>query len=233
MKRITAASLIALGALSLAACSDTHQTINSSPDSITVSGSGDIAAQPDIFRVVATAREQGDDIAAMKSRVDNAVADMLDLADDLDIEEKQVRASDLNVQPQWQYQPERKLIGHQVSRQVTFRANGLDTYTQLLDGLAKQGVRDIRPAGTEVSNADELANQALEKAVADARQRASIIAKAADRELGKAIQIQAQDFQPPQPVMMMARSEKSGHADSYRPGETDITARVQITFELD
>lgn len=233
MKRITAASLIALGALSLAACSDTHQTINSSPDSITVSGSGDIAAQPDIFRVVATAREQGDDIAAMKSRVDNAVADMLDLADDLDIEEKQVRASDLNVQPQWQYQPERKLIGHQVSRQVTFRANGLDTYTQLLDGLAKQGLRDIRPAGTEVSNADELANQALEKAVADARQRASIIAKAADRELGKAIQIQAQDFQPPQPVMMMARSEKSGHADSYRPGETDITARVQITFELD
>lgn len=233
MKRITAASLIALGALSLAACSDTHQTINSSPDSITVSGSGDIAAQPDIFRVVATAREQGDDIAAMKSRVDDAVADMLDLADDLDIEEKQVRASDLNVQPQWQYQPERKLIGHQVSRQVTFRANGLDTYTQLLDGLAKQGLRDIRPAGTEVSNADELANQALKKAVADARQRASIIAKAADRELGKAIQIQAQDFQPPQPVMMMARSEKSGHADSYRPGETDITARVQITFELD
>ncbi len=233
MKRITAASLIALGALSLTACNDAPHLINHGPDSITVSGSGDISAQPDIFRVVATASEQGDDIAAMKSRVDDTVADMLDLADDLDIEEKQVRASDLRVQPQWQYQPERKLIGHQVSRGVTFRANGLDTYTQLLDGLAKQGLRDIRPAGSEVSNADELANQALEKAVADARQRASIIAEAADRELGKAIQIQAQDFQPPQPVMMMARSEKSGNADSYRPGETDITARVQITFELD
>ena len=233
MKRITAASLIALGALSLTACNDAPHLINHGPDSITVSGSGDISAQPDIFRVVATASEQGDDIAAMKSRVDDTVADMLDLADDMDIEEKQVRASDLRVQPQWQYQPERKLIGHQVSRDVTFRANGLETYTQLLDGLAKQGLRDIRPAGTEVSNADELANQALEKAVADARQRASIIAEAADRELGKAIQIQAQDFQPPQPVMMMARSKESGNADSYRPGETDITARVQITFELD
>ena len=187
MKRITAASLIALGALSLTACNDAPHLINHGPDSITVSGSGDISAQPDIFRVVATASEQGDDIAAMKSRVDDTVADMLDLADDLDIEEKQVRASDLRVQPQWQYQPERKLIGHQVSRDVTFRANGLDTYTQLLDGLTKQGLRDIRPAGTEVSNADELANQALEKAVADARQRASIIAEAADRELGKAI----------------------------------------------
>jgi len=88
MKRITAASLIALGALSLTACNDAPHLINHEPDSITVSGSGDIAAQPDIFRVVATAREQGDDIAAMKSRVDDSVADMLDLADDLDIEEK-------------------------------------------------------------------------------------------------------------------------------------------------
>ncbi|WP_421710460.1 SIMPL domain-containing protein [Alcanivorax sp.] len=191
--------------------------LSTGPDSITVSGNGEIAAQPDIFRVAATAREQGDDIAAMKSRVDDAVADMLDLADDLDIEEKQVRASDLHVQPQWQYQPERKLIGHEVSRDVIFRANGLDTYTQLLEGLAKQGVRDIRPAGTEVSNADELANRALEKAVADARQRARIIAEAADRELGKAIQIHAQDVQSPQPVMMMARSKESGNADSYRP----------------
>ena len=50
---------------------------------------------------------------------------------------------------------------------------------------------------------------------------------------GKAIQIHAQDVQSPQPVMMMARSKESGNADSYRPGETDITARVQITFELD
>lgn len=44
MKRITAASLIALGVLSLTACSDSHQMINAGPDSITVSGSGEIAA---------------------------------------------------------------------------------------------------------------------------------------------------------------------------------------------
>ena len=57
MKRITAASLIALGALTLTACSDTHQMLSTGPDSITVSGNGEIAAQPDIFRVAATARE--------------------------------------------------------------------------------------------------------------------------------------------------------------------------------
>ena len=168
----------------------------------------------------------------MKDRVDDAVGNMLDLADDLDIEEKSVTASTMRVSPQWQYQPERKLIGHQVSRDVSFKVDGLETYAELLEGLAEQGVRNIRPTGAEVSNRDELGNQALKKAVADARQRAEIIAEAADRDLGEAFEIQAQGIHHPQPVMMMARSKESGAADSYRAGETEISAQVQITFEL-
>lgn len=68
--------------------------------------------------------------------------------------------------------------------------------------------------------------------MADARQRAEIIAEAADRDLGEAFEIQAQGIHHPQPVMMMARSKESGAADSYRAGETEISAQVQITFEL-
>jgi len=230
MKVVSAATLLIAGTLALTGCDNT--TINTTRDSITVSGSGEINAQPDRFTVVATASENGDDIADMKDRVDDAVGNMLDLADDLDIEEKSVTASTMRVSPQWQYQPERKLIGHQVSRDVSFKVDGLETYAELLEGLAEQGVRNIRPTGAEVSNRDELGNQALKKAVADARQRAEIIAEAADRDLGEAFQITAQGIHHPQPVMMMARSKKSGAADSYRAGETEISAQVQITFEL-
>ena len=101
------------------------------------------------------------------------------------------------------------------------------------EGLAEQGVRNIRPAGAQVSNRDKLAKKALEKAVEDARERAEILAEAADRDLGEAFQIQAQGINSPQPVMMMARAKDSGAAESYRPGETEISAQVQITFELD
>ena len=172
-------------------------------------------------------------MAEMKDRVDDAVSNMLDLADDLDIEEKSVTASTMRITPQWQYQPERKLVGHQISREVSFQVDGLETYAELLEGLAEQGVRNIRPAGAQVSNRDKLAKKALEKAVEDARERAEILAEAADRDLGEAFQIQAQGINSPQPVMMMARAKDSGAAESYRPGETEISAQVQITFELD
>ncbi|MCG8391928.1 MAG: SIMPL domain-containing protein [Pseudomonadales bacterium] len=231
MKRLTTAALMLFALFTLSACGQPQPP--GQRDSVTVSGVGEVSARPDIFRIVATARERGDDIDDMKAAVDKSVADMLDLADDLDIEEDQVRASDLRVQPQWQYQPERKLIGHEVSREVIFRVKGLEAYTGLLQGLAEQGVRDIRPAGTEVSNADALSDQALEKAVANARRRATIIAEAADRDLGQAIEIQAHNIQTPRPMAMMARSKEGAMADSYRPGETDISAQVQVTFELD
>ncbi len=231
MKAISAATLLIAGTLALSGCDNT--TVNSTRDSITVSGNGAISAQPDRFMVIATASQNGDDMAEMKDQVDDAVSNMLDLADDLDIEEKSVTASTMRITPQWQYQPERKLVGHQISREVSFQVDGLETYAELLEGLAEQGVRNIRPAGAQVSNRDKLAKKALEKAVEDARERAEILAEAADRDLGEAFQIQAQGINSPQPVMMMARAKDSGAAESYRPGETEISAQVQITFELD
>ncbi|MGB2246535.1 MAG: SIMPL domain-containing protein [Alcanivorax sediminis] len=230
MKGFNVACLASLSILFLSACGPTP--LPQERDSITVSGHGEVTATPDIFSVNATAQEEGSDIDAMKSRVDDHVEAMLELADDLDIPEAQTRATEFRVSPQWQYQPEQKLIGHQVSRSVHFRVNGLDTYAELLDGLAKLNIRNIQPAGSEVSNAETLSDAALKNAVEDARKRANVIAKAAGRDVGEAIRIESHTVGSPRPMMMMARS-KEGAADSFRAGETDITAQVQITFELE
>lgn len=230
MKGIAFVCLTALTPFFLTACGQSSLPLER--DSITVSGQGEVTASPDIFSVHASVNAEGSDIDAMKSSVDEQVEAMLELADDLDIPESQTRASEFRVNPVWQYQPERKLIGHQVSRSVQFKANGLNTYAELLDGLAKLNIRDIQPAGSEVSNADALESTALANAVADARQRAEALASAAGRDVGKAIRIESHSVNAPRPMMMMARG-KEGAADTYRAGETDISAQVQITFELE
>lgn len=229
MRILTLTSLFILSTLALTGCASTDS--DTSRDSITVSGQGEISAEPDTFRVIATARENGDDIAAMKTIVDERVGDMLALADKLNVEKNQVTALSMRVAPRWQHKPERKLLGHQVSRNVTFRVTGLDVYAQLLEGLAQQNLHNIRPAGSEVSQADALSEQAMEAAVADAQQRAKVLAEAAGRNLGKARQIEGQQLNRPQPVMRMAAQDAS--TKNYRPGESQITARVTITFELE
>ncbi|MCK0152176.1 SIMPL domain-containing protein [Alcanivorax sp. S6407] len=230
MKGFSVLCLTSLSLLFLSACG--HPPQPQERDSITVSGQGEVTATPDVFSVNATAQADGNDIDAMKSRVDEEIEAMLELADDLDIPQAQTRATEFRVSPQWQYQPERKLIGHQVSRSVHFRVNGLDTYAELLDGLAKLDVRDIQPAGSEVSNADTLSHTALKNAVQDARDKAEVLAAAAGRDVGEAIRIESHSVNSPRPMMMATRM-KDGAAESFRPGETDISAQVQITFELD
>lgn len=222
-----------LAALALTACGGhTTGTPTANRDTVSVSGEGSVKARPDIFSLVAVARERGEDIAAMKSTVDDQVQAMLDLADDLGIEEKHVTARDIQISPEWQYQPERELIGHQVSREVAFQVSGMERYAELAEGLAQLGLKEIRPNGSEISNVDELAGQALEKAVHDARARAEILARAAGRELGAAISINARGSNVPRPQMMRVAMATQDSSESYRPGEQDVTASVQITFQL-
>lgn len=202
-------------------------------DTVSVQGQGSVKGQPDTFILVATASQRGNDVASMKSKVDDQVSDLLDLADGLDIDNKNVTASDIQIAPQWQYQPKRKLIGYQVSRDVTFRVKGVDRYAKLTDGVSKAGITEMRPGGTEISNADELTNKALKKAVADAHAKAKLLADAAGRDLGKAITISSQSGPVPRPVPMRMAMAKEDSANSYRPGEQDVTATVRITFELE
>jgi len=221
-----------LAALILTACGGNNGQPIAERDTVSVSGEGTIKARPDIFNLVAVARERGDDVAAMKDEVDRQVQAMLDLAKQLQIDDKHITASDIQIAPEWEYQPERKLIGHQVSREVSFRTSGVERYAELADGLAGLGLKEVRPGGSEISNADELANQALEKAVRAAREKAEILARAAGRELGEALQINAQGYNVPGPVPMRAAMAKEDASQSYRPGEQDVTASVQITFQL-
>ena len=220
-----------LAVLALTACGGNGQPL-ADRDTVSVSGEGTIKARPDIFNLVAVARERGDDVSAMKDEVDRQVQAMLDLAEQLQIDDKHITASDIQIAPEWEYQPERKLIGHQVSREVSFRTSGVERYAELADGLAGLGLKEVRPGGTEISNANELANQALQKAVRAAREKAEILARAAGRELGEAMQINAQGYNVPGPMPMRAAMAKEDASQSYRPGEQDVTASVQITFQL-
>ena len=115
-----------LAALVLTACGGNNGQPIAERDTVSVSGEGTIKARPDIFNLVAVARERGDDVAAMKDEVDRQVQAMLDLAKQLQIDDKHITASDIQIAPEWEYQPERKLIGHQVSREVSFRTSGVE-----------------------------------------------------------------------------------------------------------
>lgn len=201
---------------------------------VEVQGVAETTATPDRFRLRVGFSETGTDVAAMKTRLDRQVADALAAARALGIDDKQLRADSLDVQPEWEWRPERRLVGQRVSRDVQIRVDGFDTYTALLEKLTALKPSALHQEGAEVSDLTALEDQVLKQAVANARHRAATLASAADRELGEALVIIEQSTQLPGPLPMRAMAmEASPEPAGYSAGETTVRSQVLVRFRLD
>lgn len=219
--------------LLLIACSDIQVTQpgKSLHDTITVTGEASVSRVPDRFALRAVSSRTGDDIGAMKEQLDGDIRAAMQLATDLGIEKKQIQAASLNVQPEWQWQPTRKLIGYRVSRPLTLYSDSLETHANMLEGLARIGFTEIQPMGSSLADPDSAEQEILALAVEKARQRASVLARAAGRELGEALIIEDQGSHSPSPMPMLA-ARAEGSDSAWSAGEIQLNGRVSITWRL-
>lgn len=217
----------------LSACGGTVSPNATERDTVETTGTGEVKVTPDRFRVRAVSSRTGEDINAMKQEVDAEIRTALELAEQLGLEDGQVRATGITIQPEWQWQPERKLIGHRVARDIDIAVDGIETYADLLEGLTELGFTELHQAGAEQADPKATEHEALEKAVADAREKAELLARAAGRELGDAIIIRESGSSGGviQPMMAMAR-DSAERGSAYSAGEITLSRQVQVQFEL-
>ena len=107
------------------------------------------------------------------------------------IDEKDYQTSRLSLQPQ--YAPNRSgpspVVGYRASNRVTVRLRDVTKVASVIDMLVGAGANDIGGINFMVSQASKLLDEAREKAIADARRKAEIYAKAAGVTLGEPLSI--------------------------------------------
>ena len=99
----------------------------------------------------------------------------------------------------------------------------------LIDAAVAAGANTIYGPTLSRSDADALYRDALAKAVADARERATILAKAAGRELGRVTAVSEAGSMP------IPLAKEAAARDASTPvvsGPQDTTASVSVTYEL-
>jgi hypothetical protein len=99
----------------------------------------------------------------------------------------------------------------------------------LIDAAVDAGANSISGPGLSSSNAEELYRQALAKAVAEARERAQVLAKAAGRSLGEITAMVEGSAVTPLPYAERATLDASMPIVA---GEQETTATVSVTFVL-
>ena len=119
--------------------------------------------------------------------------------------------------------------GYAASNSVSATSD-VDDAAELIDAAAGAGANQISGPGLSSSNAEALYRQALGKAVAEARARAEVLAKAAGRSLGEIKAISESSAAMPYYAERMQATDAA--STPIVPGEQETSASISVTFAL-
>lgn len=197
---------------------------------VTVSGEATVAVPPDtavirigVSSLEKTAREAGETNAKQMTAALAAVKAS-------GIAERDIQTSRVSLQPQ--YDPNKagtaRLTGFQANNQVTIRIRDIDNLPAVLDRAIAAGANEMSGIEFVVSEQSKLLDQARAEAIADARRKAELYARAAGAKLGQVVSI-SEEGTAPQPRPMQAM--RAG-AVPIAPGEQTLRVIVSVSYEL-
>jgi uncharacterized protein YggE len=228
------------GLLVLALTPPAVQAADERPRTVNVSGSGEVAAEPDLAHVTLGVEARKPTMADARAEVARTVDRVLALTRDLRIDPKFVNATRVQVQPEYSWnEKDRKqvLLGYIVSRQVQVELRDLEQLGPLLERAVDAGVNQVNDPMLDSSKRKALEREAMTKAVQDARLNAETLARAAGVKLGPVRTLNGSSSSPPMPMyrrgaMMMADAAAAPPAETYQPGEMKFSAAVNVEYDL-
>jgi uncharacterized protein len=208
------------------------QTQADFPPAIAVTGEATVSVPPDLAQVDAgvtsdakTAREASDANSAAMGKVLLALKSA-------GIEQKDYQTSRLSLQPE--YAPNRQgpspVVGYRASNRVTIRVRDVTKVANVIDTLVGAGANDIGGINFMVSQASKLLDDARTQAVADARRKAEIYAKAAGATLGAPLSI-SEEGAAPRPVFR-AKMAAEMAAAPVAQGEETLSVTVNVSWAI-
>jgi uncharacterized protein len=204
---------------------------DSLPPAISVTGEASVSVPPDLAEVDAGVTSDAK-TAREASETNNATMGKLLLAlKAAGIDAKDIQTSRLSLQPQ--NAPNRTgppaIAGYRASNRVTVRLHDVAKVANTIDMLVSAGANDIGGINFMVSQASKLLDDARTQAVADARRKAEIYAKAAGVTLGAPLNISEGGAAIP---MFRAKVASAMAPTPVAQGEETLSVTVNVTWAI-
>jgi uncharacterized protein len=204
------------------------------PAAISVTGEATLSVAPDQAQIEAGVTSEAKTAREVSEANNAAMGKVLLALKAAGIEQKDIQTSRLSLQPE--SAPNRppgpnSIVGYRASNHVTVRLHDITKIAGTIDMLVGAGATDIGGINFSVSNASKLLDDARAQAVADARRKAEIYAKAAGVTLGAPLSISEEGAPGPITFRRMA----VGMAASPTPiaqGEETLQVTVSVSWAI-
>lgn len=238
MKTILAALMVSALAVPMSATAQVTTTLAQpiSGTRLDINATGEVTRVPDIATIsagvttqAATAVEAISQNAARMERV-RAALKRAGIAD------RDIQTASINLSPQYRYVENQApvLTGYQASNQLSVRFRDIRASGKILDALVGEGANQISGPNLSIEHPETALDEARTKAVAAARARADLYARALGMRVVRVISVsESGGYSPPPPMpVMLARAQMADAKTSVDPGEQQLQVSVAVTFEL-
>jgi uncharacterized protein YggE len=204
------------------------------PPAISVTGEANVSVAPDQAQIdggvtsdAKTAREA--------SEANNAAMGKVLLAlKGAGIDEKDYQTSRLSLQPQFatpsKVTERAGIVSFRASNRVMVRIRDVTKVAGIIDVLVGAGANEIGGINFTVTQASKHLDEAREKAIADARRKAEIYAKAAGVTLGEPISISEEGA--PTPVFRGKMAAPMAAGAAVAQGEETLSVTVSVSWAI-
>ena len=202
---------------------------------VIVIGEGSVTVTPDYARIRSGVSTSAKTVTEASDANAKTMSAMLAALADAGIAKKDIQTAEFSIEPVYAspaVSGPPKLTGYRVSNQVNVTIHQISQVGEILDRLVKAGATDFGSVAFLVSDRDKALDQAREAAIANARHKAELYARASALNLGRVAFItESSDLGPILP-MGIARSKMASTSVPIETGEDTITARVTVGFDI-
>jgi uncharacterized protein YggE len=222
--RIATAAVLCLAWLTPAHAADAPEHL------ITVTGEAMTTAKPDQVTIRLGVATQGKTARQASEANAKAMTAVMAAIKAAGADERDIQTSRLSLQPQFEQNKvgPPHLTGFHASNDVTVRLRDIGKLADLIDRAVAAGANEMSGIEFAVSDRSRRLDEARAQAIADARRKAEIYAKAAGVGIGSAVAIAENSGSPPPRPAAAFRAA----ATPIAPGELTLHAGVTVSYQL-
>lgn len=211
---------------------------NRAEPTLSVQGNGVVRVPPDVATVRVGVSTEGESASEVQAEANAAASAILDAVRSEGVDERQVQTARLQLFPIYASQgpgenTTPRIIGYRASNTVTIRIDDLFRVGEVIDAALGAGANQLQGVGFGLDDDREAREDALRRAVEEARSKAEVMADALDVDLDGILSINEGGIFIQQSMPMEARfAAQADTSTPVSPGEVEVGASVSIQYRI-
>jgi len=239
MRNLILGAILALGALPFAqaAAQSPVTTILLDGTRLDIVATGEVSRVPDIARITAGVVTVAPTATAALAQNATQMTSVRAALKRAGIADRDIQTSSINLYPDYRQDSQGnnpQIVGYRASNEVSVKFRDIAATGKILDALVAQGANQINGPMLSIDKPEAALDEARTQALANARARADLYARALGKRVGRILSISEAGAVNALPMIMMRQSAvgKSADSTSVDPGEQSVSISLSVSFEL-